>query len=101
MFDQLGRKNILEPETAKIDQTEGIKLAIEHGYKNIAVTITLAQDCLKIQELKKAHPDVNIYIFVVHTSNRTKKKPEFFLMYVMLQLPVHPNTLEKSEMLKA
>ena len=38
------RKNILEPETAKIDQTEGIKLAIKQGYKNIAVTITLAQD---------------------------------------------------------
>lgn len=74
LFDQLGAENILEPETAKIDQTEGIKLAIEHGYKNIAVTITLAQDCLKIQELKKAHPDVNIYIFVVHTSNRTKKE---------------------------
>lgn len=74
LFDQLGAENILEPETAKIDQTEGIKLAIEHGYKNIAVTITLAQDCLKIQELKKSHPDVNIYIFVVHTSNRTKKE---------------------------
>lgn len=74
LFDQLGAENILEPETAKIDQTEGIKLAIEHGYKNIAVTITLAQDCLKIQELKKAYPDVNIYIFVVHTSNRTKKE---------------------------
>ena len=37
LFDQLGRKNILEPETAKIDQTEGIKLAIKQGYKNIAV----------------------------------------------------------------
>ena len=74
MFDQLGRKNILEPETAKIDQTEGIKLAIKQGYKNIAVTITLAQDCLKIRELKKAHPDVNIYTFVVHTSNITKKE---------------------------
>lgn len=74
LFDQLGRKNILEPETAKIDQTEGIKLAIKQGYKNIAVTITLAQDCLKIRELKKAHPDVNIYTFVVHTSNITKKE---------------------------
>ena len=50
LFDQLGAENILEPE------------------------ITLAHDCLKIQELKKAHPDVNIYIFVVHTSNRTKKE---------------------------
>lgn len=74
LFDQLGAENILEPETAKIDQIAGIELAIKQGYKNMAVTIALAQDALKIQELKKAHPDVNIYTFVVHTSNRTKEE---------------------------
>lgn len=74
LFDQLGIENILDPETAKIDQIAGIELAIKQGYKNIAVTIALAQDALKIQELKKAHPDVNIYTFVVHTSNRTKEE---------------------------
>ena len=74
LFDQLGIENILDPETAKIDQISGIELAIKQGYKNIAVTIALAQDALKIQELKKAHPDVNIYTFVVHTSNRTKEE---------------------------
>lgn len=74
LFDQLGIENILDPETAKIDQIAGIELAIKQGYKNMAVTIALAQDALKIQELKKAHPDVNIYIFVVHTSNRTKEE---------------------------
>ncbi len=74
LFDQLGIENILDPETAKIDQIAGVELAIKQGYKNIAVTIALAQDGLKIQELKKAHPDVNIYTFVVHTSNRTKEE---------------------------
>ncbi len=74
LFDQLGIENILNPETAKIDQIAGVELAIKQGYKNIAVTIALAQDGLKIQELKKAHPDVNIYTFVVHTSNRTKEE---------------------------
>ena len=74
LFDQLGIENILEPETAKIDQIAGVELAIKQGYKNIAVTIALAQDGLKIQELKKAHPDVNIYTFVVHTSNKTKEE---------------------------
>lgn len=74
LFDQLGIENILDPETAKIDQIAGIELAIKQGYKNMAVTIALAQDALKIQELKKAHPDVNIYTFVVHTSNRTKEE---------------------------
>lgn len=74
LFDQLGIENILDPETAKIDQIAGIELAIKQGYKNMAVTIALAQDALKIQELKKAHPDINIYTFVVHTSNRTKEE---------------------------
>ncbi|WP_299525556.1 methanogenesis marker 8 protein [uncultured Methanobrevibacter sp.] len=73
LFDQVGKDNILEPETAKIDQIAGIELAIKKGYKNIAVTIALAQDALKIQELKKLNPDTNIYTFVVHTSNRTKE----------------------------
>ncbi len=73
LFDQVGKDNILNTETAEIDQIAGVKLAIKKGYKNIAVTIALASDALKIQELKKAHPDVNIYTFVVHTSNRTKE----------------------------
>ncbi len=73
LFDQVGKDNILNPETAEIDQIAGVKLAIKKGYKNIAVTIALAKDALKIQELKKAHPDVNIYTFVVHTTNRTKE----------------------------
>ena len=73
LFNQVGKDNILNPETTEIDQIAGVKLAIKKGYKNIAVTIALASDALKIQELKKAHPDVNIYTFVVHTSNRTKE----------------------------
>ena len=73
LFDQVGKDNILNTETAEIDQIAGVKLAIKKGYKNIAVTIALASDALKIQELKKAHPDVNIYTFVVHTTNRTKE----------------------------
>ncbi len=73
LFDQVGKDNILNPETAEIDQIAGVKLAIKKGYKNIAVTIALAKDALEIMELKKAHPDVNIYTFVVHTTNRTKE----------------------------
>ena len=74
LFDEIGRKNILNTETAEIDQVEGIKLAIEQGYKNIAVTIALASDAEKIAELRKEYPDINIYVFVVHTSKRTEKE---------------------------
>ena len=71
LIPEIGDKNVLNPKTAEIDQIEGIKLAIENGYKNIAVTIALANDALKINELKMEYPDINIYVFVVHTSKRS------------------------------
>lgn len=74
LVPEIGKDNVLNPETAEIDQIEGIKLAIKKGYKNIAVTITLASDGEKINELKKEYPDVNIYVFVVHTTKKTAEE---------------------------
>lgn len=59
---------IVNPETAEINQIKGIELAIKHGFKNIAVTVALASDSEKIKQLQKENPDINIYVFVVHTS---------------------------------
>ena len=73
LIPEIGEKNIVNPKTAEINQIDGIRLAIKQGYKNIAVTVALAEDCEKINELKNEYPDVNIYVFVVHT---TKKTPE-------------------------
>lgn len=74
LYPEIGEENILNPETAEIDQIEGVKLAIKKGYKNIAVTITLANDGEKINELKKEYPEINIYVFVVHTTKRTSEE---------------------------
>ena len=59
---------IVNPKIAEINQIKGIKLAIEHGFKNIAVTVALAEDAEKIKQLQNENPDINIYVFVVHTS---------------------------------
>lgn len=59
---------IVNPETAEINQIKGIELAIKHGFKNIAVTVALASDSEKIKQLQNENPDINIYVFVVHTS---------------------------------
>lgn len=59
---------IVNPEIAEINQIKGIELAIEHGFKNIAVTVALARDAEKIKQLQNENPDINIYVFVVHTS---------------------------------
>ncbi len=71
LIPEIGETNIVDAETAKIDQIEGIKLAIKKGHENIAVTIALASDIDGINKLKEENPDVNIYVFVVHTSKRT------------------------------
>ena len=74
LVPEIGEDNIVNPETAEIDQIEGIKLAISKGFKNIAVTITLAEDADGIKKLKEENPDVNIYVFVVHTTKKTAEE---------------------------
>ena len=73
LISQMGKDNIVDAETAEINQIKGLELAISKGHKNIAVTIALASDADKIRQLKEKYPDVNIYVFVVHT---TKLSPE-------------------------
>lgn len=74
LVPEICEENVLNPETAEINQVEGIKLAISQGYKNIAVTIAVASDAEKIKEIKREYPDINIYVFVVHTSKRTPEE---------------------------
>ena len=74
LIAEMGEDNIVNPETAEINQIKGLELAISKGYKNIAVTIALASDIDEIERLKSENPDVNIYVFVVHTSKRTPEE---------------------------
>ena len=76
IIESLGRENILDPEKCKIDQLEGVKKAVNMGYKNIAVTIVSARDAQKLRELEKELKDVNIYIFVVHTTGLSEEEAE-------------------------
>ncbi len=58
---------VLDPETAELNQLEGLKLAVEKGFKNIAITIL---PCPMVEEIR-SYPvgdDVNVYIFVAHTT---------------------------------
>ena len=57
---------ILNPETAELNQLEGLKIALDKGYKNIAITILPSP---MVEEIRN-YPvdDVNVYIFVAHTT---------------------------------
>ena len=58
---------ILDPKTAELNQLEGLKLALDKGYKNIAITILPSPMVKDIRDYP-ADDDVNIYIFVAHTT---------------------------------
>lgn len=58
---------VLNPNTGEINQLEGLKLAIKKGYKNIAITVIPSKSIEKIRNYP-VDDDVNIYIFVAHTS---------------------------------
>ena len=69
VIEQLHQKDsvILNPETSELNQLEGLKLALEKGYKNIAITILPSPMVREIRNYP-VDDDVNIYIFVAHTT---------------------------------
>jgi len=81
VMEKIGMKNILDPKTVAIDQVEGIKLAIEQGFKNIAVTITNTKELEIIREIEKDMKDLAIYIFAVHTTGLDDKEAKKLFDY--------------------
>ena len=76
LIESIGSSNVLNPETAEINQIEGLKLAIKKGYKNIAITIVNSDDIASLNKIKEENPNVNIYSFLVHTTGLTKEDAE-------------------------
>ena len=72
----IGLEKILNSRNTLIDQVAGVVKAIDNGYKNIAVTITSAEDAIQLREVENTHEDVKIYIFAVHTSGITREQAE-------------------------
>ncbi|MBI5459323.1 methanogenesis marker 8 protein [Methanobacterium sp.] len=72
----VGPDKVLNPETAKINQVEGVIKAIDEGYTKIGVTVASAGDALKIREIESQNKDVKIYIFTVHTTGLSSEDAE-------------------------
>lgn len=75
LIDEIGEENILNSETAELNQLEGLKMAIDKGFKNIAITILPSPLVHEIRTYE-VPDDVNVYIFVAHTSGTSKKEAE-------------------------
>ncbi len=77
----VGRGNILDPETAEINQIKGVLKAVEMGHKNIAVSVISAEDAKKLKEIEKEHDGINIYIFAAHVTEMSKEEAEELFDY--------------------
>ena len=80
VMEKVGRENVLNPETAELNPLKGLEMAIERGYKNIAITIIPTEMVKDLRQYPKPD-DVNIYIFVAHTTNVSKKEAEMLFDY--------------------
>ncbi|ADC46287.1 methanogenesis marker protein 8 [Methanobrevibacter ruminantium M1] len=76
IWKSFGQDRVVDSETARIDQVDGLRLAIDNGYKNIAVTICLAEDGIILRELEKEYEDINVYIFAVHSTGLGREEAE-------------------------
>jgi putative methanogenesis marker protein 8 len=81
VIEKVGRQNVVDPATAKIDQVAGVKKAIAMGYKNIAVSIINGTGAKQMKEIEQQHPGVNIYTFVVHTTGMSEKEAGLVYQY--------------------
>ncbi|AMD17713.1 hypothetical protein TL18_06570 [Methanobrevibacter sp. YE315] len=69
VIEKLQQKDciILNPDTAELNQLKGLRLALDEGYKNIAITILSSP---MVEEIRNypIDDDVNVYILVAHTT---------------------------------
>ena len=80
VIDNVGRDNVLNPETAELNPLKGLEMAIERGYKNIAITIIPTEMVRDLRQYPKPE-NVNIFIFVAHTTNVSQKEAEMLFDY--------------------
>ncbi|HTY47215.1 MAG TPA: methanogenesis marker 8 protein [Methanomassiliicoccales archaeon] len=69
VIEAVGRKNVLDPETAKIDMFAGTQKAFKMGYRKVGVTVARADDARAIRD---GFGD-NVALFAVHTTGVDQK----------------------------
>jgi putative methanogenesis marker protein 8 len=70
----IGKENVLDPQQARINQMDGVRLAFVRGYKRVGVSVASGADARRIRE----EFGQRVAIFAVHTSGRGKEDAETF-----------------------
>lgn len=71
---------VLNHETAELNQLEGLKIALDKGYKNIAITVIPSPQIKEIRQYP-VDDDVNVYLFIAHTTGVTREQAEELFEY--------------------
>ena len=75
VIEKVGEENVLNPKTAEMNPIKGLQKAIDEGYKNIGITLIPSDIVKKVREYK-VPDDVNVFLFIAHTTNITKELTE-------------------------
>lgn len=81
IIDAVGAQNVLDPESAEIDQIKGVIKAIKMGFKKIAVSIISSEDAKKLREIENENEGVKIYIFAAHVTEMSKEEASALFDY--------------------
>lgn len=80
VIEKVGKDNVLNPDTAELNPLKGLEMALQRGYKNIAVTVIPSPVVKNIREYP-VDDDVNVYIFVAHTTGVSRSEAEMLFDY--------------------
>lgn len=81
LIERVGKENVLDPKTARIDQADGARKAIAMGYKNIAVSVINGSMAKQLKDIEEEHPGVNVYTFVVHATGISEAEADLVFKY--------------------
>ena len=80
VIKKVGVENVVNRNTAELTPIKGLEMAIKKGYKNIAITV-LADEIIKEIAEYPLPKDVNVYIFVAHTTNASDEEVKIAFKY--------------------
>ena len=69
---------VLDRETARIDQVEGLRKACELGYRNIAVSVVSPKEAKKLRAVEKKH-DIDLVLIGAHLTGIGCRDAEGFI----------------------
>ena len=75
VMEKVGMENVINPETAELNPIKGLQKAIDQGYKKIGITLIPSPIVKEIREYSLPD-DVDVYLFIAHTTNITKELTE-------------------------